>query len=194
MNMPIPLAIVGGEAFGNFAIVSVENAVNHLLGHGIPLKTLKLNKSSDWKNSNECFHTLFHKELYKKLQKLEHLPENLRIHLLYIWSDGFQKNTLVKTKKHLCNSLLFMLCHLMVYKTLQDTLFLSHLVKNKVITNPNLSKFYGRQRDWKKLHPDFARILILVNQPGLNELSFKMTRLNGLIIYQLFRAVHMESK
>jgi hypothetical protein len=47
MNMPVPLAIVGGEVFGNFAIVSVENTVNHLLGHGIPLKTLKLNKSSD---------------------------------------------------------------------------------------------------------------------------------------------------
>ncbi len=30
---------------------------------------------------------------------MEHLPKNLRIHLLYIWSDGFQKNTLVKTKK-----------------------------------------------------------------------------------------------
>ncbi len=44
MNMPVSLAIVGGEAFGNFAIVSVENAVNHLLGHGIPLRTLKLNK------------------------------------------------------------------------------------------------------------------------------------------------------
>jgi hypothetical protein len=41
MNMPVALAIVGGEAFGNFAIVSVENTVNHLLGHGIPLKTLK---------------------------------------------------------------------------------------------------------------------------------------------------------
>ncbi len=35
MNMPVPYAIVSGEAFGNFAIVSVENAVNHLLGHGI---------------------------------------------------------------------------------------------------------------------------------------------------------------
>ncbi len=87
------------KLFGNFAIVSVENAVNHLLGHGIPLTTLKLNKSSDWKNSTECLHTLFHKELYEKLQKFEHLPENLRIHLLYIWSDGFQKNTLVKRKK-----------------------------------------------------------------------------------------------
>jgi hypothetical protein len=30
MNMPVPLAIVGGEAFGNFVIDSVENAVNHL--------------------------------------------------------------------------------------------------------------------------------------------------------------------
>ncbi len=87
-----------------------------------------------------------------------------------------------------------MLCHLMVYKTLQDALFLLHSVKNKVITNPNLLKFYGRQRDWKKLHPDFGRILILVNQPGLNKLSFKMTRLNELIIYQFFRAVYMESK
>jgi hypothetical protein len=57
-----------------------------------------------------------------------------------------------------------------------------------------LIEFYGRQRDWKKLHPDFTRILILVNQPGLNELSFKMTRLNGSIIYQFFRAVHTESK
>jgi hypothetical protein len=46
MNMPVPLGIIGGEAFGNLAIVSVENAVNHLLGHGIPLKKLKLNKSS----------------------------------------------------------------------------------------------------------------------------------------------------
>ncbi len=68
------------------------------------------------------------------------------------------------------------------------------LGKNKVITNPNCSIFYGRQRDWKKLHPDFARKLILVNQPGLNKLSFKMTRLKKLIIYQFFRAVCTESK
>ncbi len=54
---------------------------------------------SDWKTSNLEFHTLFHKELYDKILKLENIPENLRIHLLYIWSDGFQKNTLVKTKK-----------------------------------------------------------------------------------------------
>ena len=98
-QMPVPLGISGGKAFSLFAIIHVENAVNHILGHGFPLKILKINKSSDWKNSNKCFHTLFHQELYKKLQKLEHCPENLRIHLLYIWSDGFQKNTLVKTKK-----------------------------------------------------------------------------------------------
>jgi hypothetical protein len=110
MNVPVPLAIVGGEAFGKFVIVSVENAVNHLLGHGIPLKTLKLNKSNDWKNSNDCFHKLFQKELYKKLQKVDHLSENLRIHLLYIWSDGFQKNTLVKTKKNNFTTLYCLCC------------------------------------------------------------------------------------
>ncbi len=98
-------------------MLHIENAVNNSLGHGFPLKMSKINKSSDWKNSNECFHTFFHQELYKKLQKLEHCPENLHIHLLYIWSDGFQKNTLAKTKKYHCNFLLFMLCRLMVFKT-----------------------------------------------------------------------------
>ncbi len=99
MNLPVPHGVSGSEAFDNFAIVSVEQAVNHLLGHGFPLKTLKLNKISDWKTSNLEFYTLFHKELYDKILKLENIPKNLGIHLLYIWSDGFQKNTLVKTKK-----------------------------------------------------------------------------------------------
>ncbi len=58
---------------------------------------------SDWKNSSNFLHSLFHKDLYEKLQKLKECLENLCIHLLYIWSDGFQKNTLVKTKNHLCN-------------------------------------------------------------------------------------------
>ncbi len=154
--MPVPLAIDSGEAFGNFAIVSVKNAVSHLLGHGIPLKTLKLNKSSDWKNSNERFHTLFHKELYEKLQKVEHIPENLRIHLLYIWSDGFQKNSLVKTKKHLCNSLLFMLCHPMVYKTLQDTLFLLHSVK-KSDHQPQLIEILWQTKGLEKVTARFCK-------------------------------------
>ncbi len=81
-QMPVPLGISGGEALSHFAIVHVKNAVNHLLGRGFPLKMLKINKSSDWKNSNECFHTLFHQELYEKLQKLEHCPENLHFHLV----------------------------------------------------------------------------------------------------------------
>ncbi len=108
-QMPVPLGISGGKALSHFAIVHVENAVNHLLGHGFPMKTLKINKSSDWTNSNECFHTLFHQELYKKLQKLEHCPEILCIHLLYIWSDEFQKNTLVKTKNIVAT--LYCLCY-----------------------------------------------------------------------------------
>ncbi len=59
----------------------------------------------------------------------------------------------------------------MVYETFQDTLFLLHLKKNKVITNPNLSKFYSRQRDWKKLYPTnsceptrFERVVIQNDQ------------------------------
>ena len=123
MNMPVPCGISGSEAFDNFAIVLVENTVNHLLGHSISLKTLKLNNFSDWKNSSNCFHSLFHKDLYEKLQKLKECLENLCIHLLSIWSDGFQKDTLVKTKKHLCNFILYMFCRLMVFETLQNTTF-----------------------------------------------------------------------
>ncbi len=183
MNMPVPLAIVGGDAVWNFAIVSVENAINHLLGHGIPLKLLKLKKISDWKNLNECFHTSFHNELYKKLLKLEHLPENLRIHLLYIWSDGFQKNTLVKTKKYLCNFLLFMLCCLIVYKTLQDTLFLLHLEKTKWSSTPTyhflqqtkgLEKVTSRFcKDTNSCEPTWFEQVVIQNcqVEGVNNLS-----------------------
>ncbi len=168
--------------------------MNHLLGHCIPFKTMKLNKSNDWKNSqlNASTHC-FIKNFTKSYKSWSTFLKICAFTYSIFGQMDFRKNILVKKKKSL-QLLLFMLCHLVVYETLQNTLFLSHLVKNKVITNPNLSKFYGRQRDWKKLHPDFARIPILVNQPGLNKLSFKMTRLNRLIIYQFFRAVHAESK
>jgi hypothetical protein len=45
--MPVTLGISDGKALSHFAIVLVKNAVNHLLGHGFPLKTLKISKSSD---------------------------------------------------------------------------------------------------------------------------------------------------
>ena len=53
---------------------------------------------SDWKDINECFHTLFHEDLFSKIGRIENRPRQLRIHQLYIWSDGFQKNTLVNKK------------------------------------------------------------------------------------------------
>ncbi len=63
--MPVPLAIVGGEAFGNFAIVSVENAVNHLLDHIIPLKTLKLNNQVIGRTQMNAFTNCFIKNFTK---------------------------------------------------------------------------------------------------------------------------------
>ncbi len=94
-----------------------------------------------------------------------------------------EKHTLVRTKK---TSLQLFTVYAVPPDGVQDIARYTipfALGKNKVITNPNLLKFYGGQRDWKTLHPDFARILILVNQPDLNKLSFKMNRLNRLIIY-----------
>jgi hypothetical protein len=167
-QMPVPLGISGGKALSHFAIVHVENAVNHLLGHGFPLKTLKINKSSDWKNSNKCFHTFFHQELYKKLQKLEHWPENLHIHLLYIWSDGFQKNTLVKTKNIVAT--FYCLSCATRWCSRHSKIHFTFRTWNKIKWSPsptdhNLTADKGII---KRLLTDFARILTLVNQPGLN--------------------------
>jgi hypothetical protein len=47
-QISVPLGISGGKALSHFAIVHVENAVNYSLDHGFSLKTLKINKSSDW--------------------------------------------------------------------------------------------------------------------------------------------------
>ena len=45
MNLPVPHGVSGNEAFDNFAIFSVEQAVNHLLGHGFPLKDLEIEQN-----------------------------------------------------------------------------------------------------------------------------------------------------
>ncbi len=39
-QMPVELGISAGKALSHFAIVHVDNAVHHLLGHGFPLKKL----------------------------------------------------------------------------------------------------------------------------------------------------------
>lgn len=97
-NMPVPIAKPGGHEYNDFAILSVQEAADHILGNGVPLKTFDYCDMSHWKNDDGCFHTLFHEELYAKMGKIENRPRQLRIHQIFIWSDGFQKNTLVKRK------------------------------------------------------------------------------------------------
>ena len=97
--MPVSFAKPGGTLYDHFAIASVEQAAVHLLAHGDPLKSLDYNKMSDWKDNDGCFHSLFHEELFDKIDKIENLPERLRVHQIYVWSDGFQKNTLLKRKE-----------------------------------------------------------------------------------------------
>lgn len=97
-TLPVPVAKPGGTEYDNFAIVSVEEAAVHILASGVPLKTLDYNVISHWKNDDGYYHTLFHEELYAKIGKIQNCPKQLRIYQIYIWSDGFQKNTLVKRK------------------------------------------------------------------------------------------------
>jgi hypothetical protein len=47
MNIPVPLAKLRGTEYDKFAIVSIEQAVDHLLAHRVPLKTLDYNVMSD---------------------------------------------------------------------------------------------------------------------------------------------------
>ena len=97
-NLPVPVAMPGGHEYDDFAIVSVEKAAAHILANGVPLKTLDYCVISDWKNDAGLFHTLYLKKLYAKIGKIDNRPKQLRIHQIFIWSDGFQKNSLVKRK------------------------------------------------------------------------------------------------
>ena len=94
-NLPVPVAKPGGHEYDDFAIVSVEEAAAHILANGVPLKTLDYCVISDWKNDAGLFHTLYLKKLYAKIGKIDNRPKQLRIHQIFIWSDGFQKNSLL---------------------------------------------------------------------------------------------------
>ena len=72
--MPVPIAIPGGPEYNNFAMLQIEQAVTHLLAHGVPLKTLDYNVLSDWRDSNGHFHTLFHEDLFSKIGRIENCP------------------------------------------------------------------------------------------------------------------------
>jgi hypothetical protein len=50
-----------------------------------------------------------------------------------------------------------MLYRLMVFETLQDTLFLLHLVKNEVITNPNTFEILWQTKGMEKVTSRFCK-------------------------------------
>ncbi len=88
---------------------------------------------------------------------MEHCPENLRIHLLYIWSDGFQKNTLVKTKNTL-------LQHFIVFAVLPDGVrdiarytFPFALGKTEKDHNPQLIKILQQTKELQKVTNRFCK-------------------------------------
>ena len=97
-SLPAPKVINGGFALDDFAIVPIGQMINHLMAHGYPLKTLRLDDYSDWFDDKGNYHSSFLKSVYEDLQ-LQDTPLDLRIHLMFIWSDGFQKNATVQTKE-----------------------------------------------------------------------------------------------
>lgn len=81
-----------------FVHVNVEDCVNILLAEGKELVTLHWSQVSDWKDGLGKWHSPWHQETYERIEKM-HPPEDLRVHVYYLWSDGFQKNVLLNGKK-----------------------------------------------------------------------------------------------
>lgn len=97
-NMPVPK--VSGRHENGFVHTSVEEISNHLLARGFPLKTFHWDVESDWRKSDGQYHSLVLKEVREKVGKLgANIPSDLRVHILYMWSDSFQKCPLVQSKK-----------------------------------------------------------------------------------------------
>ena len=99
-NMPVPAPYQGGLNHDNFAMVGITQTVNHIMARDdTNLLTLRLDDESCWKDENGKYHSLLLKEVHEWVSNLDDPPDDLRVHLLMIWSDGFQKNSLVKLSK-----------------------------------------------------------------------------------------------
>jgi len=96
--MPVPS--VSARTSEGFAHISIDDLTNNILAHGWPLLQLRWNVKNDWKDDNGDFHSLLLQEIYEKIIKMGvDIPTDLRIHQMFIWSDGFQKNSHVQVKK-----------------------------------------------------------------------------------------------
>ena len=65
--------------------------MNHILAIGMDLLTFQ--KEDDWTNEKGEYEGTYYRDLYdrvKKLKEKSEFTENVRVHIICMWSDGFQ--------------------------------------------------------------------------------------------------------
>lgn len=97
-TMPVPSVIAKNEDTG-FVMIQSREIINHMLARGFPLKEYEWNNESHWWNEKGEFHSDILRDIREKVDRMtDEVPDDLIVHILYIWSDSFQKNSLVQTK------------------------------------------------------------------------------------------------
>ena len=99
-NMPVPKAC--NVHNDGFVSVSLEQSVNHLMANGHRLKEHRLDRDSDWFKDDGQYKSDLMREIREKLMKLKEsgdIQSDCRLYIMFTWSDGFQKNSLVQTSK-----------------------------------------------------------------------------------------------
>ena len=86
-NLPSPQV----KELDGFAYISVEQVVNHILAIGMDLLTFQ--KEDDWTNEKGEYEGTYYRDLHDRVKKLKEeseFTENVRVHIIRMWSDGFQ--------------------------------------------------------------------------------------------------------
>ena len=97
LPLPCPRRVEGS----GYSVVPLENSLNYIMGKGYQLRTLRLDRNEDWFNDDGIYHNEFLQEVHQHLITLRSegkVPSDLRVIFVIAWSDGFEKNILVKTK------------------------------------------------------------------------------------------------
>lgn len=97
-NLPVPSVSNKNQNTG-FVMISSKEIVNHLLARGTPLKEYEWKKKSHWWNERGEFHFDILREIRENIEQMtSEVPDDLIVHIVYLWSDSFQKNSLIQTK------------------------------------------------------------------------------------------------
>lgn len=96
-NMPGPAV----KEFDGFAWIPIESIISHMVALGYDI--LSFTEDSDWTNDDGGYDGTFFRDLHhkvKKMKKKSEIPDDARVLLLRLWSDGFQVHHIKVNNEH----------------------------------------------------------------------------------------------